>query len=261
MDYFWKENKAFAIATGAGALAAILYWSFLVAPFRAAATSAARERTQQKRDYEALIAQGVPAKDAPAAAAQDRDEAAKALAALVKDVAFRPSERFKKPEREAKGHYEDLRIKVGKELKEKAAKAKIEFVGDLGMSHDPREEELPELLLRLAAVERLVTAAIEAGVEKIEAVDGMAEAETSGPAPRKGGFLDAYTVFLKVRCGSEAAFRVAHAVQKKGNYLAVTRFSWAQEDPARDFGSGSLAVAVLRVDEKAPLEPKPEERP
>jgi hypothetical protein len=73
--------------------------------------------------------------------------------------------------------------------------------------------------------------------------------------------LEAYTVFLKVRSSSEAAFRILHGVQKKGNYLAVTRFSWAQEDPARDFGTASISVAVLRVDEKAPLAAKAEERP
>lgn len=258
MDYFWKENKTFVIAVGAGALGAILYWSFLVAPFRAGAARAASERTQQKRDYENLIAQGVPAKDAVAAAAQDRDETAKALAALVKDVAFKPGERFRKPDRD---QYDDLRIKVLKELREKAQKAKIDFQGDLGMGEEIREEQLPELTLRLAAVERVVAQAIEAGVEKIEGVDGLADARESGPAPKKGGFLEAYTVFLKVRSSSEAAFRIIHGVQKKGNYLAVTRFGWAQEDPARDFGTASITVAVLRVDEKAPLAAKAEERP
>jgi hypothetical protein len=261
MDYFWKENKKFVIAVGAGALVTLLYWSFLVSPFRAAAVSAARERKTQRMNYEALIAQGVPAKDAVAAASQDRDETKKALASLVKDVGFKPPDRFKKPEREPKAHYEDLRIKVKAELKEKAQKAKIDFQGDLGLSEDPRPEELSELLLRLAAVERVVATAIDCGAEKVESVDGMADARESGPPPRKGGFLEAYTVFLKVRASSETAFRIVHGVQKKGNYLAVTRFSWAQDDPARDMGSASIAVAVLRVDEKASLEAKPEERP
>ncbi|HEX7900637.1 MAG TPA: hypothetical protein VF950_22935 [Planctomycetota bacterium] len=257
MDYFWKENKKFVIAVGAGALVVILYWSFLVSPFRAGAVDAARRRAQEKRDYEALIAQGVPAKDAVAAASQDRDETKKILASLVKDVGFKLPERYKKD----RDVYDDLRIKVKTELKEKATKAKIDFQGDLGLNEEIRDEDLPELLLRLAAVERVVSQAVDAGVEKIESVDGMADARESGPPQKKGGFLRAYSVFVKLRASSEAAFRVIHGVQKKGNYLAVTKFSWAQDDPARDMGSASITVAVLRVDEKAPLEAKAEERP
>ena len=261
MDYFWKENKKFVIATGAGLLVLVLYWSFLVSPFRKEAARAASDRLRERREYETLISQGVPAKDAPAAAALDRDESQKVLASLLKDIAFKPAKRFEMPPKEAKGHYEDLKLNVQTELKEKAAKAKIDFAGGLGMGDDVRDDLLPELLLRLAVVERVVDAAVAAGVEKIEAVDGLANAGDSGPALKKGAFLNAYSVFLKVRASSEAAFRILHGVQQKGNYLAVTQFAWAQDDPARDLGAVSLTVAVLRVDEKAPLEPKAEERP
>ncbi len=259
MDYFWKENKKFVIATGAGLLVLLVYWSFLVSPFRKDASRAAAERLRERSAYEALIAQGVPADDAPAAAALDRDESQKVLGSLLKDIAFKPAKRFEMPAKEAKGHYEDLKLNVQNELKEKAAKAKIDFSGGLGMGDDVRDDLLPELLLRLAVVERVVDQAVAAGVEKIEAVDGMAGAD-AGPAVQKGVFLNAYAVFLKVRASSEAAFRILHGVQRKGNYLAVTQFAWAQNDPARDMGDVSITVAVLRVDEKAPLEPKAEER-
>lgn len=260
MDYFWKENKKFVIATGAGLLVLVLYWSFLVSPFRKEASGAASERLRQRLAYENLIAQGVPAKDAPAAAALDRGESEKVLGALLKDIAFKPAKRFELPPKEAKGHYEDQKLNIYNELKEKASKAKIEFPAHLGMGDEVRDDLLPELLLRLAVVERVVDTAIAAGVEKIEAVDGLANAGDSGPALKKGAFLNAYSVFLKVRASSEAAFRILHGVQRKGNYLAVTQFGWAQDDPARDMGAVSLTVAVLRVDEKAPLEPQPEER-
>src|SRR5262245_55207873 len=123
MDYFWKENKKFVVAVGAGALVTLLYWSFLVSPFRAQAVAAARDRGNEKRQFEALIAQGIPAKDAVASATQDRDEMSKALAALVKDVGFKPGDRFKKADRD---QYEDLRIKILKDLRDKATKAKID---------------------------------------------------------------------------------------------------------------------------------------
>lgn len=258
MEYFWKENKKFVLAVGGGAVFLLVYWMFLISPFRASAAASARQRQSDRKEYEGLIAQGVPAKDAVAAAVLDRDELQKGLSALVKDTVFKPGDRFRKPEREAKGHYEDLRIKVEKELKETAAKAKIDFPGGLGMNDDVREDLLPELLLRLAAVDRLVSQAIAAGVEKIETVDGMAGLEESG---KKGAFLNAYAVFLKVKCSSKSALQIVHGVQRKGNYLAVTRFAFAQEDPARDFGTATITAAVLRVDEKAPLVPKAEERP
>jgi hypothetical protein len=258
MDYFWKENKKFVVAVAGGVLAVFLYHSFVLGPIRASAASSERSRTNERRELEAKMAQGVPAPDALALAKRDREQYQKALAAVSKEVVFKADDRFKKGEREsAKAHYDNLRLEVEKQLKSKAGMAKVEFTGTLGLGEESQADQIPELLLRLAAAERLVSVAIEAGgVSKIEQVDAMA-ALSRDAAPGPGAFLNAYGVFMKFTGKSEAAFKIAHAVQKRGQYLAVTHFDLTREDVARDHCAASIGVAVLRVDEKAPIVPKP----
>jgi hypothetical protein len=61
---------------------------------------------------------------------------------------------------------------------------------------------------------------------------------------------------MKFRGTEQAVFSVLHAVQKKGQFFAVTQFQVSQEDLAKDLCGASIGVALLRVDDKAPIEPK-----
>ncbi|HYF01400.1 MAG TPA: hypothetical protein VEJ18_20930 [Planctomycetota bacterium] len=259
MDYFWKENKKFVLAVGGGLLGVMVYHWVVLGPIRGGAAAAEKSRQQQTADLKARMAEGVPAADVVASAKRDRDGLRKALASAVKDVEFRLPERYAKPDRQgAKAHFDDLRLDVEKELREKATKAKVDFQGGLGLPEDSRPEEIPDLLRRMAAAERLVLLAIEAGVEKIEQVDAMAEAGSGAASPGTpaGGAVSALPVFMKFKAGSEAAFRVLHGAQKKGAYLAVTQFEFVREDVARDRGSAAIMGALLRVEDK-PAEPRP----
>lgn len=259
MDYFWKENKKFVLAVGGGLLAVMVYHWIVLGPIRAGAVAAEKSRHQQTLDLKARMAEGVPAPDAVASAKRDRDGLRKSLQAVVKDVEFKLPERYAKPERQsAKSHFDDLRLEVEKDLREKATKAKVDFQGGLGLPEDSRPDEIPDLLRRMAAAERLVRLAIEAGVEKIEQVDAMAEggSEAGAPGMPGGGAVSALPVFMKFKASSEAAFRVLHGAQKKGAYLAVTQFEFVREDVARDRGAAAIMGAILRVEEKA-AEPRP----
>jgi hypothetical protein len=256
MDYFWKENRRFTLMVGGGLLFVLLFHWFVLGPIRAGADSAEKARGNQRRDLEAKMALGVPAPDALAAAKRDRDQYQKALGSVAKELVFKPDDRFKKGEREsAKTHFENLRIEIEKQLREKAKDAKVDYAGTLGLGEEPLADQIPELLLRLAAAERVVSVALATGVEKIEQVDAM-QTPSRDAAPGPGSFLNAYGVFVKFRAKSEAAYRIAHAVQKKGQYLAVTQFEWSRDDIARDSVLVQMGVAVLAVDEKAPLTPK-----
>jgi hypothetical protein len=257
MDYFWKENKRFTLFVGGGLLFVLFFHWFVLGPIRAGATKAERDRVNERKDLESRMAQGVPAPDALAAAKRDRDQYQKSLAAVSKELVFKPDDRYKRGEREsAKAHYDNLRLEIEKGLKDKAKDAKVEFNGAVGLGEESSPDQIPELLLRMAAAERLVAVALAAGIEKIEQVDAMATPSRDA-APGPGAFLNAYGIFFKFRAKAETAYRIAHAVQKKGQYLAVTQLDWSRDDVARDSVLVQMGVAVLSVDEKAPLVPKP----
>ena len=257
MDYFWKENKRWVLLVGGGLFAVLLYTWLVIGPIKAGAAKAERDRVAERQALEAKMALGVPAPEALAAAKRDRDQMQKALATVGKELVFKPDDRFRKGDRQtATAHYEDLLVQIERGLSDKAKKAKVEFNGQVGLGAEKAGDQIPEMLLRLAAAEYVVGLALDLGVEKIEQVDAM-QTPSRDAAPGPGAFLNAYGVYLRFRAKSETAYRLAHAVQKKGQYLAVTQFEWSRDDVARDSVLVGLGVAVLNVDEKAPLVPKP----
>lgn len=254
MDYFWKENRTFLLAAAGAVAAAILYHAFVLAPLREGARGAAARRERERRDLEARAAQGVPAEETLRLARAEREQARKALAALVADTAFRPADRFRKPSEGARSHYEDLKIKLAEELRQKAVKARI-ALAPFSISDDGGDERVEENLLRLAAVERLATLAIECEVERVEAIDAGAgpASREEDPAGRGASFVTAYPVFMKFAGKAESVFRVLHGAQKKGEYLAVTQFEARRAEASKDLYQATITVALLRVDEKAPV--------
>lgn len=254
MDYFWKEHRTFLAAVGGAVAAVILYNALVLGPLREAARSAAAQRERDRRDLEARAAQGVPSEETSRLARAEREQARKALTALAAEAAFRPADRFRKPAEGARAHYEDLKIKLAEELRQKAVKARIPLA-PFSIADDGGDERVEENLLRLAAVERLATLAIESEVERIEAIDASAgpparEADPSGP---KSSFVTPYGVLMKFAGRAESVFKVLHGVQKKGQYLAVTQFEARRSEASKDLYQATLTVALLRVDEKAPV--------
>jgi hypothetical protein len=255
MDYFWKENRTFLVATAGAVLAVILYNAFVLAPLREGARAAAARRERERRDLEARAAQGVPSEETLRLARAEREQGRKVLAALVADTAFRPAERFRKPAEGARAHYEDLKIKLGEELRQKAVKARIALAPFSISDEGAEEERVAENLLRLAAVERLATLAIESEVDRIEAIDASAgpASREDDPSGRKASFVTPYGIFMKFAGKAESVFKVLHGAQKKGQYLAVTQFEARRSEASKDLYQATMTVAILRVDEKAPV--------
>jgi hypothetical protein len=73
---------------------------------------------------------------------------------------------------------------------------------------------------------------------------------------KKSQFLTKYSVFMKVTGRAESIFRILHAAQKKGSYLALTHFEIGRPDATKDSFEASIGVALLKVDDKAGLETK-----
>ncbi len=259
MEYLWKENKRFVVAVAAALLATLLYHLFVLSPLRTSADDAVRTRERERLALEARMVHGVPAPELLADLQRDCELKRKALAAVAAEVSFKEPDRFKAPAKgSAKERYDAVKVDLSKELSSKAAGARMEFPKSIGIETDAAEEAAPELLLRLAVVDRLMDAAVAAKVDKIEVIDALSGMDRAGE-PKKGVFLSKYPVFMKFRGTEQAVFSVLHAVQKKGQYFAVTQFQIHQEDPGKDLCGGSIGVALLKVDEKAPIEPKVQE--
>ncbi len=263
MDYFWKEHKKILMAVGGGLLALFLYYTFALNPIRAGAVNASRQLRIEQQNLQAKMAAGVPTDDTVARARREAERTRQQLATLKDDAGFKVGDRFLNVVGgNAKTHFESLKLDIHRELKEKARKLTA-FPADFkmaGVGDDLTEEGARDLLLRLAVVERLVLLALDAKVDRIDLVDGLYGHDAKGEAVPKGAaFLRRESVLLRFKGESEAVFRVLHAAQKKGTYLAVNHFEASRQDATKDYLSAAIGVSLLRIDEKAPITPKPEE--
>jgi hypothetical protein len=258
MEYFWKENKKFVVAVAGGFAFLILYNSLVLGPLRRAADSAATQRSKEKKDLERRMAQGVPKEETLVEARRDRDTNRRLLAQMVPEVAFAVDERFLKPKRGgAKEHFDDVKLELIKELKEKATAGKVTPPQNFGMEADVTEETAPELLLRLAVIDRLVKLSVESEIEKIEVIDGLFGMDQAARDSKKSTFLTKSSVFMRFSGKVESVFKVLHGAQKKGSYLAVTHFEIGRPDSTKDLFEASIVVTHLKVDDKAGFEARP----
>ncbi len=253
MDYFWKAHKRYVVAVGGGLLVLLLFKGFVLSPLGDKADAAARKLQTELKELEARMREGVPSPETLRTAQTERDQSRKLVSTLAADVSFRPSDRFKKPKEGARSAYDDLKIKVNDELQGRAVKQRISYT-KFNMGDDAADERLDEYFLRLAAAERLASLAIESEVEKIEALDPMSGAGRGGDEAGKGGFLSRYGLSMKFSGSAASVFKVLHGAQKKGGFLAVTHFETRRPDASKDIFEASMAVALLKVDEKAGLQ-------
>jgi hypothetical protein len=254
MEYFWKENKRFVVAVGGGLVFLILYQSFVLGKIRGAADLAERTRRNKQLEIERKMAQGVPTDETLVTARRDRDLTRKVLAAMAPDTAFTLPERFLKPKSRVKEYYDDLVIKLAEELKEKATNGRMAFPPTLGMPDTVADESAPEMMLRLAVVERLATLCVDADCEKIDSVNPMHGADLDDRSSKKSRFLTKYSVFIRFSGKAESIFKVIHGAQKKGSYLAVTQFEMSRPDATKDVFEAGLGVTLLKVDDKGALD-------
>ena len=258
MEYFWKENKKFVVAVVGGLVLLFCYYSFVLAPIRKGAADAARDRLNAKKDIERRMQLGVPNEESLVAARRDRDQKRRQLAEMAPQVAFTLSDRFPlhKGDKVEDIKYDSLKLDLVKELQKKSVEGKLQFPQNVGLPDDITEENAQEVLARCAVVERLVTLAVESDIDKIETLDGQYMMDRDERSSKKSQFLTKYSVFIKVVGKQDSVFKLVHGAQKKGSFLAVTNFDLSRPDATKDLFEASIAVAYLKVDDKAGLETK-----
>lgn len=257
MEYFWKENKRFCIAVGGGLLFLLLYNGFVLGPLRRDASDAANRRIREKRDIEKKMAQGMPTDEGLLSGRRDRDQHRALLASKVPEVEFKLDKKYQRPKGQSvKTFYDDLKLDVLKELQQKAISGRVSFPQNVNLAVDVTDDTAAEVLARLAIVDRLTTIAVDSEIEKIETIDGEFNMDRDERSSKKSQFLTKYTVFAKVQGKAESIFKLVHAAQKKGSYLAVTHFEMGRPDATKDLFEVQIALSMLRVDDKAGLDAK-----
>ena len=257
MEYFWKENKKFVLAVAGAFVFLLLYNSFVLGPISKAAATAASTRAGKKRELERRMEKGVPNDDGLVAGRRDRDQSRKLLAAMGPEVAFAVDPKFRRPKKKDLGEFFDnLKLDLMEQLRKKAVEGRVALTSNIGLPEEITEETEAEGYARLAVVERLILLAIESGVEKIDVVDAQQDQTQKGRGPKTSQYLTKYPVTMKVVAKSESVFKLVHAAQKKGSFLAVTQFEMGRPDATKDLFEVSITAALLKVDDKAGLEAK-----
>jgi len=270
VEYWWKENKGYAIAVGVGVVA-IAVWYFYVAgglATQSARLQSARVAAEQALDRQ--MAAGVPSEDVVGRAKRDVERANKLLADLRGEMCLRMTDSadakkqiefsaaYKPPGGKGPAdffvsHKEEVR----KKIQDAAATAGVGLPNEpLGFPTQPEgmpDEVGVEWLARLSIVERLALGAIQAGITKIDSVVAVVAPDIDTAVVRKGMFVNRLTVRMKIFGPSKAVFEWLHGVQKKSDFLAVDEFKTVKENPHEDVFSAEMDVSGLIIDPNGSL--------
>ncbi len=268
MEYFWKENRKYLIAVGAGALAVLLVYWWVIWPTRDKADQVSRKRQMEEKALVARMQKGVAQDDTIGLARIELKRTRELLVSLAADMTFPVQDRYvEKPEGQSwVEHFHAEKLDVARRLKDLARP--LNHFPDRWLSsvgEDVSEELARELLLRLAVVERLVQVAVEAKVDRIDAINLLPASDVGAskdePVTRQGAFLNAYTVHMAFKGDQQQVFKVLHGIQQKGRFLAVSHFEVDRRDPTRDYLDAVIRVSLLKIDEQAPLRAGEEDTP
>jgi len=261
MEYFWKQNKIFVLAI-AGGLVVVMIWYWLVlAPLNATAEQLRNERVTAEEELRTKMAAGVATEDMVTRGQKDLDRTKETVKGLVGDMASEPRDPFKASFEKGPSVFLDVNLSMWKKLIEQAQGKRCEIKqkqSPFGNIANPSPEAARELLLRLQLVEKVCSVAIESGIDSIEKVIPVAPSAGSrdkgaNEAVSEAKFLNALTVKMTLRGPSNAIFKAIHALQKKGEFYAVTGFNCRKDGEHEDRWECELEASALLINEKEGL--------
>lgn len=254
MEYWWKENRGFALAAGGIGMAALL-WYFMVQGCVQGRTQAViQDRKTAEATLRAQLAQGVPEEDVLVRARRDTERLSKLLEEAEGDLELNLGDGFRAPAGRPAGEYfMDLRVETARKLQEEATRSNVAMPAKgLGFPEgmDSVSDELgEEMLARLAIVERVLLGALRSGITRIESVDPMGGANPDeGTVLLKGRFDNRLRVTVRSYGSSRAIFQWLHGLQKKGAPLIVAKFAATRENAQEDHFSADVAVEGVLLD-------------
>ncbi len=250
MDYWWKENRKFALAVGGGVLGLAAWALFVVGPINASADKARQDLTNQRLMLQGRLAAGVPAEDSVGRAERDRKALTEDLKSLQAAAEFKLEEAFKgsdgsKTPQELLGRARgDLVKLLDLKCKERGFP---QIAQNLGMPSSVQTLPDPvatEWLKRLAILKRVCLLAIE-HAEKLELVEVVPNPNQDESLIQDARFMNKLTLKFRVQAPAEGTLRLVHALQQKGTFLAVEAFSTGLADAGRDLMSTELSVCGI----------------
>jgi hypothetical protein len=260
IEQYWQRNRRFVLQVAGGLLVFLVLNLFLARTVGRELRRAEGERASQTSKLRRLKSEGHPA------AHQDLAEADfKALNQSIADftarVDFEPDDAYKAAlANPTPGAYLNAVTSVRDELLLRASRADLELESSLGLPEisPTRPEEIERNLEALDAIERIATAAIEAGVTRLDKIKIRLDPGLFG---RRGkGALERTRIDLRLTGANGPLLRTLLATQRplKANHKALMIESF-QAVPERDRPDElriELTLVVARLYDSSLLAPQ-----
>lgn len=252
LEEYWQENKRFLAQVGIGLVVFLVGSGVIGATVGAKADAERRRAAGFQRELGKPYFRAAERRDAEA----DHDALVEAALALRDQVEFDPRAEFRgtddAPQRIDTNHFLTVASRVRAELMPLASRSNVEVDETLGLPEQSptRTDEIERYLDALDVIERVVGAAIEERVVKVESIKVRLDPGLRG---RKGvGSIERSRILFEIHGSDLALQRLIAATQRaepQALVLDEVEMSRSRQDP----GVVVLELAVLMARVTAPI--------
>lgn len=248
LEEYWQENKRFLAHVGIGLVVFLIGLGVIGATVGAEADEQRRNVAGHNRE----LSKAYFDRAARGEAEDDHDALVAAAVALREQVEFRPRPEFRgtpdAPQRVDTNHYLTVASRVRADLMPRASRRNVEVDETLGLPEQSptRADEIERYLDALDVIERVVAAAIDEEVLKVESIKVRLDPGLRG---RKGvGAIERSRVIFEIHGSDVALQRLIATTQLAAPQALVldeVEMSRSRQDPG--VVVLELAVLVARV--------------
>ena len=255
----WKEDKRFTIVVASMAVIYLLYHWQVLSSIQDEAVKISNDLVNRQNTVKQLLKDGVVSDSAIVKAEVDIKHSDELLLSMKKDIYLKVDNEFKLPkdEKSPRVYFQQTLLKAKGNLETAAVKKDVGMPKgeSLGFSIDIGEKDSSEMLKRLGIVEKVFRRAISAGVSNITAINPVYNVEGANwqrgsSGYKKGAFLNAFFVEVKLNGTSESIFRLLHDLQRKNDFLTIRKFLIKKDDPTVDLLQAEIVAGGLIIDEQ-----------
>ncbi|MBI5365414.1 MAG: hypothetical protein HZA54_00130 [Planctomycetes bacterium] len=256
-----EKKRWLGVAGGSGAAVLLVLLAVLL-PLRAAADGARRDADQRRKVLEGRMnGPEYHAEGDLARGQQELDRLEQGVADLARALALPADPTFARPD-DSGDHliaYKSTVEAVRRALRKAAADRDVAMPEGFGFPEgEVPASEAAALLRRLQTADRVLRAALDAGVQSVLTVAPRGDKEAKDADDEEAVLLARDPVTVEVMAPFEAVLSLLHAIQTKGSFLALEQLTLESADPEKNLLRARLTVAGLRVDVAAkvgPVEP------
>ena len=251
-----KENKKLFITIVAMLFLAYLWHRFFISPLNAEAENKAVELESRKSEFNEIAKNGIP-DDKDVKGIEDSLSSSKdKLAILKKSLQLNIEDRFTLPKGEMnpRVYFQQLIIKEKNDIDSEAVSrnTKLPKMDNMGFSADVDEKAVPELLIKVSLISRVLRTAI---ASNIKSVVSISSAYSDGKASiKEGNFLNTLDVSVKVESSTESILKFIHLLQKREDFLLIKGISFKIKDSTIDTAEADLMLSGLIINEEGKSE-------